>query len=284
MKIETFHFENQDLSLCTNHSLFYHSQKDYKKKLKKNTKDLKIIQEKLYAHDRHSVLVIFQAMDAAGKDSTIEHVFSGLSPIGLSVKSFKKPNSQELDHDYLWRTTKALPPRGEITIFNRSYYEEVLVTKVHPEIIKNYQKLPSTTTQNLSILFSQRYTDILNFESFLNNNGTKIIKFFLNVSKKEQKERFKRRISLEEKHWKFSYKDLEESALWPKYMSAYKSCLEKTHTQSNPWYVIPADDKKNMRLIVSNIILEELKTLPIHYPQLTKPDKDLLAKARKELL
>lgn len=283
LKASQFKYK-KDIKLKTSHTMLYEDDDHYDDQMKGYQKDLSKIQEKLYAHDQYSVLIIFQARDAAGKDSTIKNIFKGLNPIGLNVRSFKRPSELELDHDYLWRTTKKLPPRGEITIFNRSYYEEVLVTRVHPQIIRNYQKLPRALKSDFSFLFENRYRDINNFEKFLNNNGTKVIKFYLNVSKQEQKTRFLRRIDIRRKNWKFSEQDIVERGFWNKYTKAYETCFRKTHTQKNPWYIIPADDKRNMRLIIANILVEELSKLPVNFPRLNKEEKEKLLQARKKLL
>lgn len=243
--------------------------KALKKALKENVKALADLQRVLYAHDELSVLLVFQAMDAAGKDSTIRSVFSGIDPAGCHVTSFKQPNSTELEHDFLWRCNRALPERGRFGIFNRSYYEEVLVVRVHPEYLKT-QRLPHKP--NLDTLWQQRYASINQFEQHLAHNGTVVIKFWLNVSLDEQKNRFLSRLEEPEKHWKFSEGDLAERALWPKYMNAYQQALQTTSHPWAPWYAIPADDKPYMRWMVSKIILDNLKNLDMHYPKVSKKD------------
>lgn len=268
----------------TNISKFYKDKSDYKKTLKKIKKENNELQDILYAHDKYSLLLVFQAMDAAGKDSTIKHVLSGMNPIGISCSSFKKPSELELDHDFLWRTTKELPRRGHIKVFNRSYYEEVLVVKVHNEILTKYQKVPKENISNLSTTWKARYKSIKDFESHLNSNGTKTIKFFLNISKSEQKKRFLRRIDLKEKNWKFSSGDLVERKLWTKYSRAYTEAIKETSTLNNPWYIIPADDKPNMRLIIAKVINIHLKNLPIQYPKVNSNDLAELKKSKNLLL
>ncbi len=262
---------------------FYKDKDDYKKTLKKIKKENNELQDILYAHDKYSFLLIFQAMDAAGKDSTIKHVLSGMNPIGISCSSFKRPSELELDHDFLWRTTKELPRRGHIKVFNRSYYEEVLVVKVHKDILTKYQKLPAENISNLTTTWKNRYKSIKDFESHLNSNGTKTIKFFLNISKKEQKKRFLRRIDLKEKNWKFSSGDLVERKLWTQYTKAYSEAIKHTATPNSPWYVIPADDKPNMRLVIAKIINSHLKKLPIQYPKLNAKDFSELRQSRLQL-
>jgi len=267
--------ENQKIDISkikTRTKAHYSSKKQYKKILKAQIKQLSELQQIHYASNKHSVLIIFQAMDAAGKDSTIRHVMSGINPQGCQVFSFKQPSKEELDHDFLWRSTKRLPERGRIGIFNRSYYEEVLVVKVHPELLQ-YQDLPKEV-MNSKTLFEDRYTSINNFEKHLCENGTVIIKFFLNVSKEEQKNRFIARLNQPSKNWKFSEGDLTERKKWDKYMEAYEKCIENTSKENAPWYVIPADDKKNMRLIVSQIIVDTFKNLNLTYPKATQLTKE----------
>jgi PPK2 family polyphosphate:nucleotide phosphotransferase len=237
------------------------------------------LQNLLYADDRYALLLVFQAMDAAGKDSCIKHVMSGVNPQGCQVYSFKHPSAEELDHDFLWRTQRALPERGRIGIFNRSYYEEVLVVRVHPEILRA-QKVPHELLDDADI-WDKRYRSIAEMEAHLHRNGTRILKFFLHVSKEEQAERFVARIDDPEKNWKFSSKDVEERKFWKDYMRAYEDCLAATSTKRAPWYVVPADDKANARLIVARIIVETLKQLDLAYP---RPDparrRELLALRR----
>ncbi|GAB3327895.1 polyphosphate kinase 2 family protein [Larkinella ripae] len=248
----------------------YENKEHYESLLRNLTTELNDLQEKMYAHNRYGLVTIFQAMDAAGKDSTIQHVFSGVNPLGLRVHSFKRPTDQELDHDFLWRNTINLPERGTIGIFNRSYYEEVLVVKVHPEILTKTQRLPDERTANLDKLWKQRYKDIRNFETYLTRNGFPVLKFFLNVSKKEQGARLIDRIEDPSKNWKFDDQDVIERGFWKQYMLAYEEAINKTATPKAPWYVIPADDKKNMRLIVAKILVEHLKSLHMEYPKVNK--------------
>lgn len=262
----------------------YKSKKNAENDLAKGVEKLAAIQDVLYAHDKYSVLIIFQAMDAAGKDGTIKHVMSGINPQGCQVSSFKAPSAEELDHDYLWRCIKQLPERGRIGIFNRSYYEEVLVTRVHPEFLQ-YQRLPDLpeNPEADTKFWKKRFDDINSFEKYLTNNGTVILKFFLNVSKKEQKQRLLARIDDPSKNWKFSVKDVEERKNWDKYMDAYEQILKNTSTDIAPWYVIPADKKWFMRSVVSNIIVEKLKELKFHYPVLDKAQKAELLTAKQLL-
>jgi len=262
----------------------YKSKKNAENDLAKGVEKLAAIQDVLYAHDKYSVLIIFQAMDAAGKDGTIKHVMSGINPQGCQVSSFKAPSAEELDHDYLWRCIKQLPERGRIGIFNRSYYEEVLVTRVHPEFLQ-YQRLPDLpeNPETDTKFWKKRFDDINSFEKYLTNNGTVILKFFLNVSKKEQKQRLLARIDDPSKNWKFSVKDVEERKNWDKYMDAYEQILKNTSTDIAPWYVIPADKKWFMRSVVSNIIVEKLKELKFHYPVLDKAQKAELLTAKQLL-
>ncbi len=252
--------------------------------IKQYIKEMQRLQDMLYADNTNAVLLIFQAMDGAGKDSTIKHVMSGINPQGCQVFNFKQPSAEELDHDFLWRTSKCLPERGRIGIFNRSYYEEVLIARVHPEILIK-QNLPGiSTTANVSPeLWENRYSSINNYESHLMQNGTTVIKFFLHVSKKEQADRFLKRINEPEKNWKFTYSDLEERAYWDDYQSAFETMISKTSTTDAPWYIIPADKKWFMRLAVANIILERMKNLGLKYPVLTEKRIAELSKARDVL-
>jgi PPK2 family polyphosphate:nucleotide phosphotransferase len=242
--------------------------------------DLQKLQDVLYADNRWSVLLIFQAMDAAGKDSTIKHVMSGVNPQGCQVHAFKRPSEEELDHDFLWRTTKALPERGRIGIFNRSYYEEVLVVRVHPQILKK-QRIPDELTGD--DVWRHRLKDIRRFERYLSRQGVKVIKFFLNVGKDEQKNRLLARIDDPEKNWKFETGDLVERAKWDDYMAAYEEAIQKTATKDSPWYVIPADDKKLMRVAVMAAVRRELEKLNLAYPKLAPDEQAKLADARKQL-
>jgi len=252
--------------------------------LKQKKKELKDLQDKLYASDKYAILLVFQAMDAAGKDSTIRYVMSGVNPQGCQVFSFKKPSSEELDHDFMWRTYKALPERGRIGIFNRSYYEEVLVTKVHPELIVN-QRIPGIKSVDdiTDELWQHRYKSINAMERHLVKSGTVILKFFLNVSKEEQKERFLKRINRPDKNWKFSQNDVEERKYWDQYQQAYEEAINATSTELAPWYIIPADRKWYMRYTVGTIITEKLESLNLYYPKVTEEQLNNLQKA-KELL
>ncbi len=253
----------------------YASKAEYQKQLARHVEQMAELQNLLYAGDRYALLLIFQAMDAAGKDSCIKHVMSGVNPQGCQVYSFKHPSAEELDHDFLWRCMRALPERGRIGIFNRSYYEEVLIVRVHPEILRA-QKVPRAQLDGDEV-WEQRYRSIADLEAHLERNGTRIVKFFLHVSKAEQRKRFLARIDEPEKNWKFSRQDIEERKVWKDYMRAYEACLAATSTKRSPWYVVPADDKPNARLIVSRIIVETLGKLDMAYP---RPD----AARRRELL
>ena len=249
--------------------------------LREGIKDLAKIQEKLYAQDEWSVLLIFQAMDAAGKDSTIKHVMSGINPQGCSVAAFKRPSDEELSHDYMWRCLKHLPERGRIGIFNRSYYEEALVVRVHPEILEK-QHLPRTFKDDPDI-WDKRLKDVRHFENYLARNGTKIIKFFLHVSKDEQRDRLLARLDEPEKNWKFELGDLTERALWDDYQKAYKHVIRGTATDKAPWYVIPADNKWFMRAAVVRAILHELDDLDLDFPKVPKQTLAEFAEARRKL-
>ena len=253
----------------------YKSKKKYHKHLAKQVDKLSSLQRLHYASNRYALLLIFQAMDAAGKDGAIRHVMSGVNPQGCQVFSFKHPSATELEHDFLWRTTRSLPERGRIGIFNRSYYEEVLIVRVHPEILRG-QGLPDGLLDEKTI-WRERYRSIVDLENHLHRNGTRIIKFFLHLSEEEQRKRFLDRIDEPEKNWKFSLADIEERKFWKQYMQAYEACLGATSTKNSPWYVVPADDKKNARLIISEIILDTFNSLDMHYP---KTD----ARRRQELL
>ncbi|MBF2047339.1 MAG: polyphosphate kinase 2 family protein [Leptolyngbya sp. IPPAS B-1204] len=246
--------------------------------LRAGVAELARYQDILYAQDFYALLIIFQAMDAAGKDSTIKHVMSGINPQGCQVFSFKSPSDEELDHDYLWRSFKALPERGRIGIFNRSYYEEVLIVRVHPEILDK-QKLPPSLKQNEN-LWKQRFEEINNFEKYLINNGIVVLKFFLNVSKEEQKNRFLKRIDQPEKNWKFSASDVKERQFWDDYMRAYEDMFTHTSTEWAPWHIIPADHKWFTRLIVSYFIYNKLKGLDLQYPTMAEQHYQDLLKAR----
>ncbi len=262
-------------------SPYFDGKQTYKKLLKGHTKSLSELQSLLYAANRYSLLVIIQAMDAAGKEGIIKHVMSGINPQGCQVFSFKQPSAQELQHDFLWRTMVALPERGHIGIFNRSYYEEVLIVRVHPEIL-NARGLPPETLGKKSI-WKGRYTSINDMEAHLHRNGTRIVKFFLHLSKEEQEKRFLERIDQPDKNWKFSPADIQERTLWDKYELAYENCLSTTSTAHAPWYIIPADDKANARLIVSKVLLETLKGLKMAYPRADEKRREELLSIRKLL-
>ncbi|MBD2335869.1 polyphosphate kinase 2 family protein [Calothrix sp. FACHB-156] len=258
----------------------YRQKADAEGKLEADIQRLAYYQDVLYAQNTYALLIIFQAMDAAGKDSTIKHVMSGVNPQGCQVFSFKSPSTEELDHDYLWRSMKALPERGRIGIFNRSYYEEVLVVRVHPGILKK-QQLPQFPEGNH--IWKQRFEEINNFEKYLVNNGIVILKFFLNVSKSEQKKRFLARIESPEKNWKFSANDVRERAFWDDYMSAYEDVFQNTSTEWAPWYIIPADHKWFTRLTVADIICTKLKALNLKYPTLSEEYQQQLLQAKQIL-
>jgi PPK2 family polyphosphate:nucleotide phosphotransferase len=280
MKIQTKDFvvpENKKIRLShmpTSVKPYFKSKKAYQAILEKHVEDMSTLQSLLYADDRYAVLLIFQAMDAAGKDGAIKHVMSGVNPQGCQVFSFKHPSAQDLDHDFLWRTTLCLPERGRIGIFNRSYYEEVLIVRVHPEILLA-QKLPPEDRKG--DIWPGRYRSIVEMEAHLHRNGTRTVKFFLHVSKEEQRRRFLERIDQPEKNWKFSQADLQERALWDDYMKAYEECIRATSTRHSPWYVVPADDKRNARVIISQIVVDTLRSLDLSYP---KPDKDRVKELR----
>jgi PPK2 family polyphosphate:nucleotide phosphotransferase len=259
----------------------YDSKEHYRLLLADHVDRLAERQDLLYAYDRYALLLIFQAMDAAGKDGVIKHVMSGINPQGCQVFSFKQPSATELDHDFLWRTSTCLPERGRIGIFNRSYYEDVLIVRVHPEILRA-QHLPDDALDDRSI-WKRRYQSIVDHERHLHRNGTRIVKFFLHVSKEEQRQRFLARIDDPKKNWKFSASDVSERALWKDYMRAYEDCLAATSTTHAPWYVVPADDKPNARLIVSSVVLETMRSLKMRYPT-PGPDRiKELQRIRKQL-
>ena len=256
----------------------YKSKGHYQKLLEEHVAQLSSLQQLHYASDRYAVLLIFQAMDAAGKDGAIRHVMSGVNPQGCQVFSFKHPSPAELQHDFLWRTTRDLPERGRIGIFNRSYYEEVLIVRVHPEILHS-EAIPDDD----KAIWHDRYRSIANLERHLHVNGTRIVKFYLHLSKEEQRKRFLARIDEPEKNWKFSLADIAERKVWKLYMKAYEECLGATSTRDAPWYVVPADDKENARLIVSQIILDTLKGLQMSYPKTTDERREELLEIRKQL-
>ena len=261
--------------------LYYDSKKTYKEQLGIYKEKMTEEQNMFYAQDRYSLLLIFQAMDAAGKDGAIKHVMSGVNPQGCQVYSFKQPSAEELDHDFLWRTTCRLPERGRIGIFNRSYYEEVLVAKVHPELLAT-QRLPKEI-ENGKNFWEKRYESIADFEKHLIRNGTRVIKFFLHVSAEEQARRFLDRIEEPEKNWKMSLGDIEERKFWNDYMKAYEDCLESTSKKHAPWYVIPADDKKNARLIISQVILEAFDDMELQYPEVSDAHREELLRIKGDL-
>ena len=259
----------------------YRTHRDYRDLLSAHVKELGVQQELLYASDRYALLIIFQGMDAAGKDGAIAHVMSGINPQGCRVVSFKQPSAEELKHDFLWRTTRELPERGQIGIFNRSYYEEVLIVRVHPEILRA-EALPDELMEEKGI-WRERYRSIVDLERHLLHNGTRVIKFFLHLSKDEQRRRFIERIDASEKNWKFSSADIAERQYWKQYMKAYEKCLSATSTQHAPWYVVPADDKPNARLIVSRIVLDTLEELRMSYPRSSAGRRRELRLLRKQL-
>jgi PPK2 family polyphosphate:nucleotide phosphotransferase len=262
----------------------YQDKSDYRDLVEEFQKEIDELQCMMYAHDRYSLLLIFQAMDAAGKDGTIRAIMSGVNAHGVTVHPFKQPSDDELDQDFLWRTTKHLPQRGRIGIFNRSYYEEVLVVRVHPEILLNKQRLPAELLADVDQLWQHRYESIRDFEKHLNRNGTRVVKFFLNLGRDEQRERFVARIDELDKNWKFSEGDVKERKYWDQYQQAYESAINATATADAPWFVVPADDKKNMRLIVAQIVLEQLRTLDMHYPVVTPERREELEGYKRRLL
>ena len=259
---------------------YYRSKDHYQEALAKQTEDLAHLQNLQYAHDRYALLIIFQAMDAAGKDGAIKHVMSGVNPQGCQVYSFKHPSAEELDHDFLWRAARCLPERGRIGIFNRSYYEEVLIVRVHPKILEG-QKLPKGAAGKH--IWKDRYRSIVEFERHLHASGTRIVKFFLHLSKEEQRKRFLARIDDPEKNWKFNPSDVEERKYWDDYMKAYEACLSATSTKEAPWYIVPADDKQNARLIIAEIIEQTMKDLDMSYPKSNAEHKKELQVLRKQL-
>jgi PPK2 family polyphosphate:nucleotide phosphotransferase len=287
MKIDSKDFrvqsgENVDLSKRpTMVKPFCKSKKNYQKHLREHVEELSSLQQLHYASNRYALMLVFQGMDAAGKDGAIRHVMSGVNPQGCEVFSFKQPSAEELEHDFLWRTTCHLPERGRIGIFNRSYYEEVLVVRVHPEILRS-QGLPEALRDEKSI-WQERYHSIVNLESHLFHNGTRTVKVFLHLSKDEQRKRFLERIDEPDKNWKFSLSDIHERKYWKHYMKAYEACLNATSTHHAPWYVVPADDKDDARLIVSKIVLDALDGLKMAYPKTTAKRRRELKSIRKQL-
>jgi PPK2 family polyphosphate:nucleotide phosphotransferase len=260
---------------------FCKSKKQYQGLLEKQVEELSSLQQLHYASNRYALLLVFQGIDAAGKDGAIRHVMSGINPQGCDVFSFKQPSAEELEHDFLWRATYRLPERGRIAIFNRSYYEEVLVVRVHPEILRNEGL--SEELRDEKTIWKERYRSIVDLEEHLHRNGTRIIKFFLHLSKDEQRKRFLERIDEPDKNWKFSLADIHERKYWERYREAFEDCLNATSTHHAPWYVVPADDKENARLIVSRIILDALKGLKMAYPKTTEKRRLELQSIRKQL-
>jgi PPK2 family polyphosphate:nucleotide phosphotransferase len=287
MKINSKDFrvrEGDDVSLRkwpTKVDPVYKSKEQYQELLVEHVAKLSSQQQLLYASNRYAVLLIFQAMDAAGKDGAISHVMSGVNPQGCQVFSFKHPSATELEHDFLWRTSRDLPERGRIGIFNRSYYEEVLIVRVHPEILHS-EAIPDTPHHDKKI-WQHRYRSIVDLEKHLHDNGTRIIKFYLHLSKEEQRKRFLARIDEPAKNWKFSLADIEERKFWKHYIKAYEECLSATSTHDAPWYVVPADDKENARLIVSQIVVEAFEGLKMTYPKTTEKRRQELQLIRKQL-
>jgi PPK2 family polyphosphate:nucleotide phosphotransferase len=260
---------------------FFESKKKYKELLEEHIAELTSLQQLHYASNRYALLLIFQGMDSAGKDGAIRHVMSGVNPEGCEVFSFKQPSAEELEHDFLWRTTCRLPERGRIGIFNRSYYEEVLIVRVHPEILRT-QRLPEELRDERNI-WKERYRSIVDLERHLYRNGTRIVKIFLNLSYEEQRKRFLARIDVPDKNWKVSSSDNHERKYWKHYMEAYEDCLNATSTHRAPWYAVPADDKDNARLIVSRIVLDTLQDLKMAYPKTTEKRRLELQAIAKEL-
>jgi len=260
---------------------YYSSEKEYKKLLAADVAELSSLQQKHYASNRYALLLIFQAMDAAGKDGIIRHIMSGVNPQGCQVYSFKHPSATEVDHDFLWRTTMCLPGRGMIGVFNRSYYEEVLIVRVHPEILRS-QSVPDNQLNGEGI-WKRRYQSILDHEKHLHRSGTRVVKFFLHISKEEQRKRFIERIDDSDKNWKFNEADVKEREFWKDYMNAYEQCLSATSTDNAPWYIVPGDDKANARLIASQIVVSTLRRLDPEFPE-TTPERVIELQAfRKKL-
>ena len=288
MKTKKYRYTGKDFDIKTAPTKVKDSADDLKKikkKIKKNVKSIKNAQKMMYARRHYGVLVVFQAMDAAGKDSMISHIFAGVNPVGFKVANFKQPTGRELRHDYLWRVNRELPMRGDIGVFNRSYYEDVLVSRVHPALIlqSNIPGIESVHDVN-NKFFDSRYEDIRQYESYLTRNGYLIVKFFLHISKEEQKKRFLARIDTPEKNWKFSAADIRERQYWDDYQKAYEKAINATATKENPWYVIPADDKWYSRLIVSDILTKKINSLPLAYPEVSPEQEMSLRQARKELI
>jgi len=261
----------------------YRSKKDYKRKLKSMVERIDELLEVMYAQNRYGLLPVFQAMDAAGKDGTIKRLLTGINPACVQVYSFKKPSAEELDHGYLWRIIQRMPERGRLGVFNRSYYEEVLVVRVHPEILTEYQQLPVELTTDIDAVFESRFDEIRNFEEYATNNGIRVMKFFLNVSNEEQKKRLIARLDDPDKHWKFSTGDIDEREHWPDYMQAFEDCINATAADHAPWMTIPADDKLNMRLMVTAATLNELERMPLEWPKAKQSFLDNMEDIRKRL-
>jgi PPK2 family polyphosphate:nucleotide phosphotransferase len=287
MKIDSKDFRVQpeeEVSLSKRPTMvkpFYKSKKNYQKHLREHMEELNSLQQLHYASNRYALMLVFQGMDAAGKDGALRHVMSGINPQGCEVFSFKQPSAEELEHDFLWRTTCHLPERGRIGIFNRSYYEEVLVVRVHPEILRS-QGLPEELRDEKSI-WTNRYRSIVNLENHLFENGTRTVKIFLHLSKDEQRKRFLERIDEPDKNWKFSLADIHERNYWKDYVKAYEACLSATSTHHTPWYIVPADDKENARLIVSQVVLDTFNELKMAYPKTTAKRQRELKSIRKQL-
>ena len=264
----------------TNFTGHFNKKENAQKKLEEDIARLAELQDLLYAQDNYALLIIFQAMDTAGKDGAIKHIMSGVNPQGVQVYSFKEPSAEELDHDYLWRSMKALPGRGRIGIFNRSYYEEVLVTRVRPEILSKQKLPPESNKRNI---WKQRFEDINHMERYLVRNGVILLKFFLHISKKEQKERLLGRINDSEKNWKFSASDLENRKYWNRYMKAYQDMMNHTSTEWAPWHIIPSDHKWFARVAVANVIISKMESLHLRYPKVSKEEESNLLKYKKTL-
>jgi PPK2 family polyphosphate:nucleotide phosphotransferase len=260
----------------------YRSNEEYESLLARHVRELSEQQQLLYAHDRYSLLLIFQAMDAAGKDGAIKHVMSGVNPQGCQVTSFRHPSGSELEHDFLWRAMRELPERGRIGIFNRSYYEEVLIVRVHPDLLAA-EKLPEGEDGGAKF-WRGRYRSIVDMEHHLHRSGTRVIKFFLHLSREEQRQRFLARIDDPAKNWKFGPEDMRERGFWKQYMRAYEACLAATSTKTAPWYVVPADDKENARLVISSIILDALGQLKMEYPKADASRRQELREIRRQLM
>ncbi len=274
------HFRLKDHDPADTHGLGSELKPQAKELLADGVKKLASLQDVLAAQDRWGLLLIFQAMDAAGKDGTIKHVMSGVNPQGVDVWSFKTPTAEELHHGYLWRTSKCMPGRGQIGIFNRSYYEEVLVVRVHPQILEN-ENLPKTLVTK--DIWRERFEDINNFERYVSRNGIAVVKFFLHLSKKEQKKRFLERLDTPDKNWKFSAADIKEREFWDDYQQAYEEMIRHTASAHAPWYVVPADNKWFTRLVVAQAVVDALKDMGLKYPKVSREEKAALAKARQQL-